>query len=186
MQELSRRHVLVTLSGASVMLCPALLNASVPTPDWGDISTDTPIGQKETFELPSGSATVDISVLQPGDVAVLARPSTSADHGNTGQTHYVAVMHRTDAQIAASADRAGTVQDPRYLVVDLTCPHRGKAVGITGNAEAPFACTDQGRRHSSIFDGSGKGVSGASNDEYLKVPAYTLDTSGGAVVLTLA
>lgn len=183
MQKLTRRHVLVTLSSTTVMLCPRILTAQELELDWTDVPTTAPIGEDTLLTLAAGPAEVDVSTLQPGEVAVIARPSDDADaHGNTEMTHYIAVMRRTDAQIAAANDRPGTVQDPNYLVVDLTCPHRGKAIGMTGDAAYPFACTDRRGRHSSVFDTSGNGVSGASADEFMTVPNYTL--SGTVLTLT--
>ena len=189
MHRLSRRHVLATLSSASVMLCPALLRAqTVPAINWGDIPTTEPIGQDRLISLDAGPAELDITDLQPGEIAVIARPNSADTYSNTGQTQYVAVHRRTDEQVAygQANDRPGTVQDPGYFVTDLVCPHRGKAIGFTGSPDAPFACTDQGRRHSSVFDASGMGFSGASDGDPMSIPDYTLEVSEGAVVLRLA
>jgi len=184
MQKLSRRHVIATLTSSSVLLCPALLNAQVSL-DWDGIPTDTPMGQDQLITVDAGPAQVDVSDLQAGEVAVIARPNPDAAYTSTGQIQYVAIHHRTDAQVTAANDRDGTVQDPRYFVVNLVCSHRGKAVGLTGDPDAPFACTDRGSRHSSVYDASGFGVSGASEGEYLSVPDYTL-TTDDAVILSLA
>ncbi|WP_420860954.1 hypothetical protein [Algirhabdus cladophorae] len=185
MQKLSRRHVLATLTGSAVLLCPALLNAST-TVDvaWDDIPTDVPIGQDRIITV-AGAADIDVSALEPGDVAVIGRPSTDPEYASTGMTQYIAVHRRTADQVASAKDRAGTVQNPEYFVVNLVCTHRGKAIGLTGNPQAPFACTDRGSRHSSVYDVSGFGVSGASEGEYLSVPAYSIST-GATTVLSLS
>ncbi len=188
MHKLTRRNVIATLTSSSVLLCPALLNAQTDlTAEWGDVPTDAPVGHDTLINLPAGPASVDITDLQPGEVTVIARPTEDPNYASTGNIQYVAVHHRTDEQAAfgAANDREGTVQDARYFVVDLVCTHRGKAIGLTGDPAAPFACTDRRSRHSSVYDASGFGVSGASEGEYLSIPAYTLDTDG-AIVLTLA
>lgn len=186
MHTLTRRHIIATLTGSAVMLCPAILNAQA-APDWGSIPTAEPVGQDQLITLPAGPADVDVSTLQPGEVAVVARPTDNQNYSNTGMTQYIAVMRRSEAQIAFGDenDRPGTVQDPRYLVIDLLCPHRGKAIGLTGNSAAPFACTDQRSRHGSVFDASGFGIAGASDDEYMSVPAYTIAETGGQVIVSL-
>ncbi|MEO1732286.1 MAG: hypothetical protein AAFR45_01460 [Pseudomonadota bacterium] len=188
MHRLTRRNVLANLAGSTVFLCPAILNAQVPAPNWGEIPTDAPIGADRILTMPPGPVEIDISDLQPGDVAVVARPTDNPEYTNTGMTQYIAVLRRTDEQIAfgAAHDRPGDVQDARFMVVDLMCPHRGKAIGLTGNPEAPFACTDQGSRHSSVFDASGYGIGGASAEEYMSFPAYSIKSdSGGAIVVSL-
>ncbi len=187
MHQLTRRHVIATLSGSVALLCPAILNAQVTTVelDWDDIPDNTPIGQNETFTVEAGPAEVDVTALQPGEVAVIARPTTDEKYTATGMMQYVAVHHRTADQIAAAEDRDGTIQDPAYFVVNLLCTHRGKAIGMTGNPEAPFACTDRRSRHSSVFNVSGFGVSGASKDEFLSIPDYSLNV-GDSVILQLA
>lgn len=183
---MTRRHVLTTLTSSAVTLCPAVLRAqSVPAVAWDGLPTTAPVGEDQLITLPAGPAEVDISTLQPGEVAVIARPGTGDAFANTGQTDYIAVLRRTEAQIAFAANsaRAVAAQDPRYLVVSLICPHRGKAVGMTGDADVPFACLDQGRRHASFFDASGAGVSGASEDKAMTVPAHTLSGADGAPVI---
>lgn len=187
--KVTRRHVIATLTTTSVLLCPALLNAqTVPQPDWGDIATDKPLGETVLVNVAAGPAAVDVSALQPGEVAVIARPTDDAAYTSTGMVQYIAVHRRTDDQIAFGGqnDRAGTVQDPAFFVVNLLCTHRGKAIGITGNPEAPFACTDRGSRHSSVYNAVGFGVSGASEDEYLSIPDYTLTIDGDTVTVALA
>lgn len=191
MNRLTRRHVLTTLTGGgAVMLCPALLNAQdLDLGAWADIPTTTPIGQTSLMSLGEGPATVDISTLAPGEVAVIARPSASDDYAATGMMQYVGVLRRTDAQIAYGVqnDSENMVQDERYLVVELVCPHRGKAVGITGDADRPFACTDRGGRHSSEFSASGQGVAGASDaSDWLPVPDYSLEITGEGSAITSA
>lgn len=187
MQKLSRRHVLATMSSGAVMLCPAFLNAQTVTVDWAGVPTTEPIGQDTLINVEAGPAQVDISALQPGEIAVIARPTDDVNFSNTGMVQYIAVHHRTDSQVAfgEANDRDGTTQDPRYFVANLVCTHRGKAIGMTGNPDAPFACTDRGSRHSSNYDPSGKGIGGASVGEFMSIPDYTLDTSNG-VVLSLA
>ena len=111
MKEISRRHVIVTLASTATFLCPAVLNAAT-TADlsgWADIPTDIPMGLKQVLRLGNGPASIDISQLKPGDVSVIARPNDSADYAGTGQMQYVAVMRR----------------DKDYLIVELTCPHKG-------------------------------------------------------------
>jgi len=185
MYQMTRRHVIATLSGSAVLLCPAILNAQTVELDWDDIPDDTPIGQDRTITIAEGPAEVDITDLQPGEVAVIARPTTDDKYTATGMIQYIAVHHRTEAQVAAAEDRDGTVQDPAYFIANLLCTHKGKAIGMTGNPEAPFACTDRRSKHSSVFNVSGFGVSGASEDESLSIPDYTLSV-GDAVVLQLA
>ena len=189
MQQLTRRHVMATLSSTTVLLCPAVLNAQTDLSiNWEGVPDDRPIGEDRLINVAAGPAEVDVTDLQPGEVAVIARPTEDPEYSNTGMVQYVAIHHRTEAQIAfgAANDREGTVQDPAYFVVNLLCSHRGKAIGLTGNAEAPFACTDRGSRHSSVYDATGFGVSGASEDEYLSIPEYTLQVSDTQVVLQLA
>lgn len=187
MYKLTRRHVIATLSSSAVMLCPAILNAQTVDVDWGDIPTTAPVGEKVLFNVDAGPATVDVTELQAGEVAVIARPTTDEAYTATGMTQYVGVLRRTAEQVAfgEANDRNGTVQDPEYFVVNLVCTHRGKAIGITGDPSVPFACTDRGDRHSSNYDASGHGVSGAGEDENLSIPEYTI-TTGDQVVLALA
>ena len=184
MHKLTRRNIIATMTSSTVLLCPRILGAQTVDLDWNGIATDTPVGMDALFELPAGPGTVDISALSPGDVAVIARPSNEGEFSATGQVDYIAVLHRTDAQIAAAqaTGQAITTQNPAYLVVSLVCPHRGKAVGMTGDPALPFACTDRRSRHSSVFDVAGTGVSGASEKEKMKVPNYTLE----GTALTLA
>ncbi len=195
MQKLTRRHVLVTLSGASVALCPAILNAHDGEEfSWGDgVNTSIPPVPDRILALETPTSPVDVTDLKPGDVAVVSRPTVLPEYGRMNQIQYVAVLRRTDAQIQAAKgnDQSDTIFDPRYLVVNLVCPHRGFAVGVTGRADRPFACTKEGDRHHSIFDASGFGVHGKSKGEYMSVPDYDLmiEASGDAVtkaVLTLA
>ncbi|MEM1102035.1 MAG: hypothetical protein AAGH73_10980, partial [Pseudomonadota bacterium] len=121
----------------------------------------------------------------PGEVAVLARPSSEGMFSGTGGIQYVAVHHRTAAQQAAASGGAAA-QNPQYLVVNLVCTHRGAAIGITDDPSRPFACTRLGSRHGSVYDVSARGVAGAADDsDVLSVPAYTLST-GGAVTIELA
>lgn len=185
MHKLTRRNVIVTLSASSVMLCPAVLTAQA---DWGEVAEDRPLGQDQLLTVPAGPARIEISGLAPGQVAVIARPTTDDNYSNTGMTQFVGVLHRTEAQIAygAANDRAGVVQDPRYLVVNLVCPHRGKAIGITGDANVPFACTDRGSRHSSDFDAAAMGTAGASDGDPMSIPDYTIEGAGTEIVLNLA
>lgn len=188
---LTRRNVLATLSGSAVLLCPALLNAqAVPDLAWDDISDEEPIGQKRLVTLEAGPAEIDVTDLAPGDVAVVARPTSDADYEGTGMIQYVGILRRTEAQVAYGAenDPEDAVRDPRFLVVNLLCPHKGKAVGITGDALAPFACTDQGRRHGSVFDASGDSFAGAAADDgdRLSVPDYSIQISGDGSDITSA
>ena len=65
-------------------------------------------------------------------------------------------------------------RDKDYLIVELTCPHKGKAVGLTNDPKVPFACTDRGRYHSSEFDLNGLGVAGKSSGDPMIVPERAL------------
>ena len=76
-------------------------------------------------------------------------------------------------------------RDKDYLVVELTCPHKGKAIGLTGDPKVPFACTKRGRYHSSEFDSNGLGVAGKSSGDPMIVPEHKLSSSNGKVVLEL-
>ena len=171
MKKISRRHVIVTLASTATFLCPAVLNAAT-TADlsgWANIPTDIPMGLKQVLRLENGPASIDISQLKPGDVSVIARPNDSADYAGTGQTQFVAVMRR----------------DKDYLIVELTCPHKGKAIGLTGDPRVPFACTKRGRYHSSEFDSNGLGVAGKSSGDPMIVPEHKLNSSNGKIVLEL-
>ena len=138
--------------------------------NWANIPTESPAGLSQIVRLGSGPASIDISELKPGDITVIARPNDSADYAATGQTQFVAAMRR----------------DKNYLIVELTCPHKGKAIGLTGDPKVPFACTDRGRYHSSEFDSNGLGVAGKSSGDYMIVPEHKLTSSNGIVVLELA
>jgi hypothetical protein len=172
MKKISRRHVIGTLASSAALLCPAVLTAatSADLSSWADIPTDSPAGVKEILRLGKGPAKIDISQLKPGDVAVIARPDDSADYAGTGLTQFVAAMRR----------------DKDYLIVELTCPHKGKAIGLTGDPKVPFACTKRGRYHSSEFDSNGLGVAGKSSGDPMIVPEHKLNSSNGKVVLELA
>lgn len=185
MHRLSRRHVIATMTASTVMLCPALLRAQ---DDWGDIPTTEPIGEDQLLTVGAGPAQIEVSGLQPGEVAVVARPNDERMFSGTNATQYVAILRRTEAQIAfgQANDDAGAVQDVGYLVINLVCPHRGKALGMTGNPAIPFACTDRGGRHASDFNASGLGVAGASEGDWVTFPSYTIAASGADVVLTLS
>ncbi len=187
MYKLTRRNVIAIVPSSTLLLCPAILNAQTVDLDWDDVPTTEPIGQDKLMTVAAGPASIDVSDLEPGQVAVIARPTEDEAYASTGMTQYVAVHRRTDAQIAfgEANDRPGTVADPAYFVVNLLCTHRGKAIGMTGNPDVPFACTDRRGRHSSNYDASGFGVAGASEGEYLSIPSYTL-TNGTQVVLELA
>lgn len=184
MKTLTRRHVIASFSSSAVMLCPALLNAQIADLGWEDIPTTQPVGESILVEVGAGPAELDVSVLEPGEVAVIARPSDDEVYTSTGMTQYIGILRRTAAQMEASAqsDPDG-VQDPEYFVVNLVCPHRGKAVGITGNEAVPFACTDRSGRHSSDFNASGQGVAGASDEsDQLPVPAHSVTRTDGVIV----
>ena len=113
MEKVSRRHVIVTLASTATLLCPAVLKAATTADlsSWADIPTDSPAGLSKILRLGSGPSRIDISELKPGDVTVIARPNDSADYAGTGQTQFVAAMRK----------------DKDYLIVELTCPHKGKA-----------------------------------------------------------
>ena len=172
MKKISRRHIIVTLASSAAFLCPAVLNAATSTDlsSWTNIPTDSPAGLTEILRLGKGPASIDISELKPGDVTVIARPDDSADYAGTGQTQYVAVMRRGED----------------YLIVELTCPHKGKAIGLTGDPKVPFACTKRSRYHSSEFDSNGLGVAGKSSGDPMIVPEHKVNSSNGKVVLKLA
>lgn len=185
MQHLTRRHVIASLTSSTVLLCPAILNAQVVDFEWqGSPDESKPIGQDQTINLPAGAGEVDISALQPGEVAVIARPSDDSKHADTNMTQYIAVLHRTVAQMA-QGDSPAAAQDSRYLVADLVCPHRGNAIGMTGIPEMPFACTKVGSRHNGRFNAAGMGVAGATEGDPMSVPDYTI-VVGDTVVLSLA
>ena len=172
MKKISRRHVIVTLASGVTFLCPAVLKAatSADLSTWANIPTDSPAGLTEILRLGKGPASIDISELKPGDVTVIARPDDSADYAGTAQTQFVAAMRK----------------DKDYLIVELTCPHKGKAIGLTGDPKVPFACTKRGRYHSSEFDSNGLGVAGKSSGDPMIVPEHKLTGSNEKVVLELA
>lgn len=184
MQKLSRRHVIATMSGSIVSLCPAILNAqTLPAiPEWADIPTTEPAGTDQIIMVETGAASVDITDLSAGEIAVIGRPTTDEAYTATNMVQYVAVHRRTADQIAAAE---GTERSGEYFVVNLLCSHRGKAIGLTGDPAVPFACTDRGGRHSSNYDVTGFGIAGASEDEFLSIPDHTIDT-GDQIVLQLA
>ncbi|MEL6584849.1 MAG: hypothetical protein AAFQ36_13550 [Pseudomonadota bacterium] len=188
MYTLTRRHVLMTAAGSALTLCPAILNASVELDAWETLPDDTPVGYDKLMSVEAGPATVEISDLMPGDVAVIARPTDDPEYAATGMIQYIAVHVRTDEQIAFGAenDPAGATQDQRFFVVNLVCTHRGKAIGITGDPSAPFACLDRGRRHSSVYNASGLGIGGASEGDQLSIPAYTIADADGLITLEIA
>jgi hypothetical protein len=188
MYKMSRRQVIAMIPSSTVLLCPAILNAQTNIDaDWTDIGTTTPIGETNLVEVPAGPAEIDVTALLPGEVTVIARPTDDETYASTGMIQYVAVHRRTDEQIifGETNDREGTVQNPAYFVTNLVCTHRGKAIGITGNPDAPFACTDRGDRHSSVYDATGRGVSGASDGEYLSIPEYEISVTDNAVIIQL-
>ena len=171
MKKISRRHVIVTIASTATLLCPAVVNAatSADLSGWANIPTDSPVGASKILQLGSGPASIDISELKPGDVTVIARPDDSADYAGTGQIQFVAAMRR----------------DKDYLIVELTCPHKGKAIGLTGDPKVPFACTKRGRHHSSEFDSNGLGVAGKSSGDPMIIPEHKLNSSNGKVILEL-
>jgi len=172
MKKISRRHVIVTIASTATFLCPAVVNAatSADLSGWANIPTDSPVGVSKILQLGSGPASIDISELKPGDVTVIARPNDSEDYAGTGQTQFIAAMRK----------------DKDYLIVELTCPHKGKAIGLTGDPNVPFACTKRGRYHSSEFDSNGLGVAGKSSGDPMIIPKHKLSSSNGKVVLELA
>ena len=172
MEKVSRRHVIITLASTATLLCPAVLKAATTADlsSWADIPTDSPAGLSKILRLGSGPSSIDISELKPGNVTVIARPNDSADYAGTGQTQFVAAMRK----------------DKDYLIVELTCPHKGKAIGLTGDPKVPFACTKRGRYHSSEFDSNGLGVAGKSSGDSMIFPEHKVTISNGKVVLELA
>ena len=171
MKKISRRNVIVTLASTAAFLCPAVLKAATTADlnSWTNIPTDSPAGLSQILRLDSGPASIDISELKSGDVSVIARPNNKADYAATGQTQFIAALCR----------------DNDYLIVELTCPHKGKAVGLTGDPKVPFACTDRGRYHSSEFDSNGLGVAGKSSGDQMIVPEHKLTKSTGKVILEI-
>ena len=171
MKKISRRHVIVTIASTATFLCPAVVNAatSADLSGWANIPTDSPVGVSKILQLGSGPASIDISELKSGDVTVFARPNNKADYAATGQTQFIAALRR----------------DKDYLIVELTCPHKGKALGLTGDPKVPFACTDRGRYHSSEFDSNGLGVAGKSSGDQMIVPEHKLTKSTGKVILEI-
>ena len=171
MKKISRRQVIITLASSATFLCPAVLNAATTADlsSWANIPTDSPAGLSQILRLGSGPAKIDISELKAGDVTVISRPNNKADYSGTGQTQFIAAMRR----------------DKDYLIVELTCPHKGKAIGLTGDPNVPFACTDRGRYHSSEFDFNGVGVAGKSSGDPMVVPEHRLTKSNGKVILEL-
>ncbi|WP_181820917.1 hypothetical protein [Loktanella sp. D2R18] len=186
---MTRRQVIAMIPSSTVLLCPAILNAQTNiATEWADIPTTAPIGEKNLIEVPAGPAEIDVTALLPGEVTVVARPTDDESYASTGMIQYIAVHHRTADQITfgETNDRDGAIQNPAYFVANLVCTHRGKAIGITGNPEAPFACTDRGDRHSTVFDATGLAISGASEGDYLSIPEYEISVTDGAVVIQLA
>lgn len=184
MKTLTRRNVMMTLTSSAVLLCPAILNAQVVEFQWDTDPDDSkPVGEDQLINLAEGETTVEISALMPGEVAVIARPTTNDNFSNTGMIQYIAVMHRTVAQMA-QGDSPAAGQDARYLVANLICPHRGNAIGMTGIEQMPFACTKTGSRHDARFNAAGMGVAGGADGDPMSVPDYTLAV-GDTVVLTL-
>ncbi len=101
MHRLTRRHVIHVIAtvGASStgVFCPALLNAQpVTLVDWDGIPTDRPIGEDRLIEVEAGPVEIDISELEPGEVAVITRPTDDPAYSETGMIQYVAVHHRTE------------------------------------------------------------------------------------------
>ena len=172
MKKISRRNVIVTLASTAAFLCPAVLKAATTADlsSWANIPTDSPAGLSKILQLGSGPASIDISELKVGDVTVVSRPNNRADYATTGQTQFIAAMRR----------------DKDFLIVELTCPHKGKAIGLTGDPKVPFACTKRGRYHSSEFDTNGLGVAGKSSGDPMIVPEHKLNSSNGKVVLELS
>lgn len=190
MHKLTRRNVIATLSGSAVLLCPALLNAqtSADLSSWDGIETTKPINENQLLTVAAGPVEVEVAGLTPGQVAVIARPNDGEDYSATEQVQYIAVLRRTEEQMAhgAANDIPGASTDPNYLVVELICPHRGKAIAMTGDPAVPFACTDRRGRHSSEFDAAGNGIAGASDGDPMTVPAHSIAVNGDQVVLSLS
>ena len=189
MHKMTRRQVIAMIPSSTVLLCPAILNAQTNIDaEWADIPTTAPVGESYLINVPAGPAEVDVTSLLPGEITVIARPTDDEAYASTGMTQYIAIHHRTAEQIdfGTANDRDGTIQNPSYFVANLVCTHRGKAIGITGNPVSPFACTDRGDRHSSIYDATGLGVSGASDGEYLSIPDYEISVTDDAVIIRLA
>jgi len=185
---IDRRDVLMTLgAGAAISLCPSILKASAALDfEWErGIDASAPQGQAQTVSL-EGVTSVDVANLQPGDVLVVQRDAAgNAAYENLNFKQNIAILYRTDEQIALAANDeskspqadADRVTDPRYLVVDLLCPHRDWAVGISPHGELPFNCM----KHNSKFDTSGRAFDGRA-DNNLKIPDYTI--SGTVITFT--
>lgn len=142
--KITRRHVLKAGASIGVGCCMSATGVAVaqrrgalPTGQSGDILTlDT-------------SVSYDLSAMAPGDMVAFQ-----------DGINFVGVVHRTDAQIEAAqgneslsaADDADIVIDPRFLVVNLRCEHRGCQVGYTGEADTMFQCPC----HRTSFDSAGR------------------------------
>ncbi len=189
MKQVTRRHVVATLSASTVLMCPAILSAQDASFDWGeDVPTDVPRNEAQMITLGDGETEVDVTALEPGDVAVVAVPTDDEEYSETQMTQFIGIMRRTDDQIAFAQtnDRPDTVQDIRYFVANLVCPHRGNAIGMTGNPEIPFACTKRGSRHDGVFNAVGLGVTGGPEGDYMSIPAYQLAVTEADGVISQA
>lgn len=156
-----RRFVLkgsVALAGVSALTV---------TPAGAQQRGQEPTGQTEILQM-EDNPSVDVAPLAPGEMVVVA----------TGGV-FLGILHRTSDQIAAAAATqterdpkadAERVLDAAYLVVDLTCPHRGCQVGYRNEAAEPFACPC----HRSRFDASGRVLGGPARTN-LTIPPYQIE-----------
>jgi hypothetical protein len=76
-------------------------------------------------------------------------------------------------------------RDKDYLIVELLCPHKGKAIGLTGDPKAPFACTKRVKLTRVMLTTFGLGVAGKSSGDPMIIPKHKLNSSNGKVVLEL-
>ena len=100
--------------------------------------------------------------------------------------HVIVTLASTATFLCPAILKAAMRKDKDYLIVELNCPHKGKAIGLTGDPNVPFACTKRGRYHSSEFDSNGLGVAGKSSGDPMIIPKHKLSSSNGKVVLELA
>ena len=78
MKTITRRNVILTMTGTAISLCPAILNAQAAEFDWGeDVPTNVPRGEDQMVMLAAGEADFEPEQpRRPWDVclAMVARP----------------------------------------------------------------------------------------------------------------
>ena len=160
--KITRRQVVQ--AGAAVAAC-----CSVPGVAFAQRRGAEPTGQTGDIIEVEGGTSYDLSAVGDGEMVAFKNGDD-----------FIGVVRRTAAQKTAAADNnvsldlttdGERVQNADYLVVDMTCQHRGCQVGYTGEAEAMFQCPC----HRTSFDASGRVLpQQAKTDESLGVPSYTL------------